>query len=235
MKELWNWERCSVKIRSLKGRLGFSGEPVLRFLSLSLSLEDGSVHDDLNNCALQQEYRTLSDIYCILSSYAGAESTPEALRLVTAKQLQGGRYCNVMVQRAKSSIQEVFGSRSQMLVKCARLLGGSEVRFSYGDRSVRIDSLPLAPITIVLSEKDPEFPAAAQIFFDQSISHYLALEQVGMLSELTAERLNQAYHLLEEKRNRYLSHRRRNEGGKGHGCVLASSQKPHLTPMSGKT
>lgn len=198
MKELWNWERCKAKIRSLKGRLGFLEDSALRFLGLRLHLEDGSVYDDFTNCSLKQEYRTLSDIYCILSSYADAEPIPTA-NLVTSKQLQGGRYCNVMVGRAKSSIQNVFGSRSKMLVEGARLLGGSEVNFSYGDHSVRINSLPLVRLTIVLSEEDSEFPASAQIFFDESITNYLELEQVGMLSELTAERLKQAYKFLYKK------------------------------------
>ena len=199
MKELWNWRRCKAKIRSLKGRLGFLEEPVLEFLGLSLYLEDGAVYDDLTNCVLEQE-QILSDIYCILFSYADAEPTPEASKLITSKQLQGGQYCNVMVQRAKSSIRNVFGSRSKLLVECTELLRGTKANFSYGDQSVRINSLPLVPLTIVLSEEDAELPASAQIFFDESITHYLALEQVGMLSGLTAERLKQAYECLDKKR-----------------------------------
>jgi hypothetical protein len=199
MKGLWNWERWKARIRSLQGRLGFSEDSVLRFLGLELHLEDGSVYDDLTNHPLKEEYRTLSDIYCILSSYADAEPTPTASNLVTSKQLQGGRYCNVMVGRAKSSIQNVFGSRSEMLVECARLLGGSEVNFGYGDHSIGINSLPLVRLTIVLLGEDSEFPASAQIFFDESITNYLELEQVGMLSELTAERLKQAHTFLDKK------------------------------------
>jgi hypothetical protein len=199
MKEVRNWKRCKAKIRSLKGRLGFSEEPVLKFLGLSLYLEDGSVYDHLTNCALKQE-RILSDIYCILFSYADAEPTPEDSKLVTSKQLRGGQYCNVMVQRAKSSIQKVPGSRSKLLVGGAKLLGGTKANFSYGDQSVRINSLPLVSLIIVLSEEDSEFPASAQIFFDQSIVHYLALEQIGMLSGLTAETLKQAYECLDKKR-----------------------------------
>ena len=196
MKGLWTWERCKAKIRSLKGRLGFSEDSMLRFLGLILHLEDRSVHDDLTNRPLKEEYRSLSDIFCILSSYAEAEPTPTASNLVTSKQLQGGRYCNVMVGRAKSSIQKVFGSCSKMFAECGKILGGSEVNFGYGDHSVRINSLPLVPLTIVLSEEDSDFSASAQIFFDETITNYLELEQVGMLSELTASRLKQAYQCL---------------------------------------
>lgn len=199
MKELWNWKRCKAKIRSLKGRLGFSEEHVLKFLGLSLYLEDGSVYNHLANYALKQE-RILSGIYCILFSYADAEPTPEASKLVIFKQLQGGQYCNVMVQRAKSSIQNVSGSRFKLFVECAKLLGGTKANFSYGYQSVMINSLPLVSLMIVLSEEDSEFPASAQIFFDESISHYLPLEQIGMLSELTAERLKQICQFLDKKR-----------------------------------
>jgi hypothetical protein len=200
MKELWNWERCKAKICSLKGRLGFPEDSVLRFLGLSLHLEDGSVHDDLTNCPLKHEYRTLSDIYCILSYYADAEPVPAASNLITSKQLQGGQYCNVMVGRAKSTILDVFGSWSKSLVDSARILGGSEVNFGYGDHSVWINSLPLVRLTIVLSGEDSEFPASAQIFFDESITNYLELEQIGMISELTASRLKQAYQCLHKER-----------------------------------
>ena len=199
MKELWNWKRCKVKICSLRGRLGFSGDSVLRFLGLSLHLEDGSVHDDLANYTLKGEYQTMSEIYFILSSYADAEPVSTATNLITSKQLQGGRYCTVRVGRAKSSISNVFRSRSEMLVECAKLLGGSKVDFIYSDHSVGINSLPLVRLTIVLSEEDSEFPASAQIFFDESITNYLELEQVGMLSELTACRLKQAFQCLHEK------------------------------------
>ncbi|MHA1581366.1 MAG: hypothetical protein ACTSYM_02495 [Candidatus Baldrarchaeia archaeon] len=35
-RELWNWEKCKEKIRSLKGRFGFLDMPVLKFLGYTL-------------------------------------------------------------------------------------------------------------------------------------------------------------------------------------------------------
>jgi len=200
MEEIWNWKKCAVKIKSLRGRLGFPDEPFLRFLKLQLSLESGLIYDELTGSALEQKYWILPKVYCILSSYADTKPIPETSNLVTSKQLQGGQYCNIAVTRAKSLIQSIFGSNSKMLVDSAKILGGFEIDFSYGDHSVRINSLPLIPIIIVLSEEDSEFPASAQFFFDESVSHYLELEQVGMLSELTAERLRQAHQFLINKK-----------------------------------
>ncbi|NIQ06482.1 MAG: hypothetical protein GWO20_12380, partial [Candidatus Korarchaeota archaeon] len=122
MEELWNWKRCKAEIRSLKGRLGFPDKPVLRFLKLSLKFEDGSIYDELANHTLKQKHLTLPHLYCILSSYADAEPTPPTSNLISSKQLQGGQYCNVAVERARSSIQDVFGSVSKMLVKSAKVL-----------------------------------------------------------------------------------------------------------------
>jgi hypothetical protein len=199
--EFWSWGRCKTKIRGLKDRLGFEGSSTLRFLGLSLSLDDGGVHDDLRNRPLQE---VAPSVYCILCGYAEAEPVPEALKLVSFRQLPGGHaYHKAFLGRVVLSIQRVFGSKPRMLVEAARLLGGSEV--SYGECSVRVNSLPLVPVTVVLWVEDPEFPASANMLFDASISHYLTTEQVAMLGELTSARLRHVYEVLGKQQRRVLS------------------------------
>ena len=199
--EFWNWERCKTKIVGLKGRLGFDESSSLRFLGLSLSLEDGSFRDDLRNCPFQE---VAPSIYCILSGYAEAEPVPEALKLVSFRQLPGGRaYHKAFLGRAVVPIQRVFGTKPKMLVEAAKLLGGCEV--DYGDCSVKVYSLPLVPITVVLWVESPEFSASANMLFDASISHYLTTEQVAMLSQLTSARLRNAYEVFMGKQKRRAS------------------------------
>ena len=196
--KLWNWERCKTKIRSLRGRLGFKESSTLRFLGLSVSLEDGMVHDDFRNRPFPE---VTASIYCILSGYAEAEPVPEALKLVSFRQLPGGHaYHKAFLGRAVLSIQRVFGPKPRMLVEAAKLLGGSEV--DYGECSVRVNSLPLVPITVVLWAESQEFPASANMLFDSSISHYLTTEQVAMLSQLTSARLRQAHEVLDKQKRR---------------------------------
>ena len=196
--EFWNWERCKTKIRSLKGRPGFKESSTLSFLGLSLSLEDGMVHDDLRNCPLPE---VAPSIYCILFGYAEAEPVPEALKLVSFRQLPGGHaYHKAFLGRAVLSIQRVFGPKPRMLVEAAKLLGGSKV--DYGDCSVMVHSLPLVPITVVLWAESLEFPASANMLFDASISHYLTTEQVAMLGQLTSARLRHAYEVLDKQKRR---------------------------------
>jgi len=197
-QKLWNWERCKTKIRSLKGRLGFKEPSTLRFLGLSLSLEDGRVYDDLRNRPFPE---VAPSIYCILSGYTEAEPVPEALKLVSFRQLPGGHaYHKAFLGRAVPSIQRAFGQKPRMLVEAAKLLGGSEV--DYGECSVRVNSLPLVPITVVLWAESQEFPASANMLFDSSISHYLTTEQVAMLGQLTSARLRHAHEVLNKQKRR---------------------------------
>lgn len=187
--ETWNWEKCKSKIKMLKGRLGFPEAPVLKFLGLSLSLEDGRIRDDLRQTFYS---RIEPSVYCILSGYTDAQLMPESPRLVSFAQLWGGRsYRNAFAQRVIKPVENVFGSKASRLYQAAKLLGGAKL--AYGDCSVKIYSLPLVPITIVLWAETSEFPASANILFNSSANNYLSTEQLAMLSELTSARLRCAY------------------------------------------
>lgn len=190
---LWTWGRCAARISQLKGKLGFADSSFLRFLGLRVSLEDGSVFDELRS----QSFAAIApSLYCILSGYADAKPIPETLKLISFRQLPGGyAYYNAFLRRAVSPIQKVFGLKAERLVEASQLLGGSKAE--YGDCSVRIHSLPLVPITIVLWAENREFESSASILFDSSVNNYLSTEQVAMLSELTSVRLRHANDVLE--------------------------------------
>ena len=191
----WNWERCKTRIRGLKGRLGFKDLSTLRFLGLGISLKDGLVYDDLRNRPFPEG---AASIYCILSGYAEVEPVPEALQLISFRQLPGGHaYYKAFLGRSVLPIQRVFGQTPEILAEAAKILGGSEV--DYGDCSVRVYSLPLVPITVILWVESSEFSVSANMLFDASISHYLTTEQVAMLSQLTSVRLRHAQDNLQDQ------------------------------------
>jgi len=194
--DLWTWMRCKTKIAGLRGKLGFADSSLLRFLGLSVSLEDGSVFDELRN----QPFTAIApSLYCILCGYAEANPTSETLNLISFRQLPGGyAYHNAFLRRAVNPIQKTFGSKPERLVEAAKLLGGSKAE--YGDCSVKIYSLPLVSVTIVLWAENREFEASATILFDSSASNYLSTEQIAMLSELTAARLKHANEVLETQK-----------------------------------
>ena len=176
----------------MQGRLGFSASKSLKFLGVSVSLEDGLVLDELRN---QPFPEAAPSLYCILSGYAEAKLVPETSKLISFRQLSGGHaYYGAFVRRAVQPIERVFGSKPEMLVEAAKLFGGSQMRL--GDYSVKIYSLPLVSVHVVLWSKSPEFPASANMLFDSSVSRYLTTEQVAMLGEFTSLRLRHAHEVL---------------------------------------
>ncbi|MGD8505170.1 MAG: DUF3786 domain-containing protein [Candidatus Bathyarchaeota archaeon] len=194
--EIWNWEKCKDKVRTLRGRLGFPDAPSLKFLGLSLSLKDGRIQDDLGRTLYS---RIEPSVYCILCGYSDAQPVPEAQRLVSFAQLWGGRlYQSVFAQRVIRPTEKTFGSEAPMLYQAAKLLGGQKL--SYGDCSVKVYSLPMVPITVILWAKTSEFPASANILFDFSASNFLSTEQLVMLSGLTSARLRHALEALVSER-----------------------------------
>jgi hypothetical protein len=193
--EVWNWERCKTKIRTLRGRLGFPDASALRFLELSLFLRDGRIYDNLRK---KHAPYLQPRLYCILSGYAEAQPIPESHKLISFAQLTGGRpYREVFEQRAAKPLERTFGSKVSMLHKAASLLGGRKM--DYGDCSVKIYSLPLVPIVVVMWSRTPEFPASANILFDSTANNFLSTEQLVMLSELTSARLRHAFEILTAK------------------------------------
>jgi len=186
--ELWNWKRHREKIASLRGRLGFADEPFLKFLGLKLSLENGSIHDELRK---QKFVGTEALIYCILCGYANAKIVPETHKLISFRQLKGGQaYFNAFTRRTIYPIEKTFGARPQMLVEAAKILGG--IKLEYGDFSVKVYSLPLVPIIVILWAETTEFPATANVLFDASANNYLSTEELAGLAELTTHRLRHA-------------------------------------------
>jgi hypothetical protein len=193
--ELWNWERCKTRIRSLRGRLGFPNADILKFLGSSLNVEDGSIYDELQD---ERFKGSEVSVYFILCGYAKAKLAPETTRLISFKQLTGGQaYYKAFIERAIQPLAETFGSEPQTLVEASGLLGGTPQ--TYGEHSAKIYSLPLVPLTIILWAETAEFPASADILFDSSANNYLTTEELAGLAGLTSVRLKQAVKVLKAK------------------------------------
>jgi hypothetical protein len=194
-KNIWTWEKTREKIITLRGRLGFPDSSVLKFLRFSLSLEDGSIYDELRDKMAKE---VEAGVYCILTGYAEAEPTPETHKLISFEQLPGGRaYYNTFRKRATQQIERVFSAKPQMLFKAGEMFDA--IKLEYGDYSVKFYALPLVPINAILWSSGLEFPTSASILFDSSVSNYLSTEQIAALGELAAFRLKQAFEAMTSK------------------------------------
>jgi len=182
---LWTWSRCQSAILSLPGRLGFSKGDRLRVLDLDINLKNGSITDTTLNRPFdpREEY-----IFFLLSKYAEAKQVPLTGKLVSFRQIPGGRaYDPVFEGRVVAPVARHLGDKLDRFAKAAERLGGRPV--AQGDKAYLINALPLVPLTYVLWKGDEEFPPRAQVLLDASAELYLDAEAITHLASITTSRL----------------------------------------------
>jgi len=183
--DMWSWERCQARISTLPGRLGFPEGDTLSFLGLEVNLEDGTVTDTIMGRRLSKPPEHL---YFLLFRYAERREVPLTGKLVSFRQLTGGRlYAAVFEKRAVFPIARKLGDKLERFAIAAKYLGGQQM--PQGDVSFRIKALPLVPLIYVLWQKTEEFPASAQVLMDSSVENYFEAEPLTHLAALATERL----------------------------------------------
>jgi len=191
--ELWTWEQCRDKIKTLQGRNGYSDSPVISFMGFNLDTETGKIVDSLSgdivepgSLAYRSAYPT---IFYVLSAYSDADDTLPTGKPISSKQFRGNHFVCRGYTGETFTLVNTFASNSDRLVKAAEALGGEQVDFPVGDIAVRLPVLPQVPITIVMGLADEEFPAEAWIYFDETIESYLDSEQTYFMIHLLVKRL----------------------------------------------
>lgn len=107
---------------------------------------------------------------------------------VTLKEIPDGLiYFPTFTKRALKPLIDNFGKDPSRLVEVAAKLGGKKA--DYGDAAITLDIFSYVPLTFVLWRCDEEFPTSASILFDSSITDYLPVEDIIVLSEITAWKL----------------------------------------------
>jgi hypothetical protein len=192
--ERWTWEQCGQRILTLKNRLGYSER--LWVLGFEL-MDDGRLMDPFHKVEvfdpisagpvtmIPSTYSAVPEMYCILSTYAGAGDISLANEQHSLAALDP-------VQRPEPSPEE-----------CAALLHYSGQDFSalqmvevpffgsraeHGDFAFEVWPLPRVPITVTLWQGDEEVPDGGALLFDRTATHYLR-DLVGELAGLTVWRL----------------------------------------------
>jgi hypothetical protein len=136
----------------------------------------------------EEEKVLIKDRILILHYLTQATGAPFTNKLITYGQIEGGKfYCPVFVKRNLEPILNCFGDRPELLVDVAQKFGGK--KSNYGDVSVSIDAFPMARIFIIIWKGDEEVPHGGNILFDGNIRHYLASEDVCVLTEILTWKL----------------------------------------------
>jgi Domain of unknown function (DUF3786) len=96
-------------------------------------------------------------------------------------------YYSAFVKRAVDPLKNIFGQNADGLLKAAKLLGGRKI--DTGDVGCEFRVLPNVPLRLIVWTGDDEFPAAANIVFDENISGVLSAEDIAWLAGMLVYRL----------------------------------------------
>lgn len=191
--ELWTWEKCKYKIKTLPGRNGFPDKPEINFLGFSLDTETGKIVDTLSAKVVEpgtRSYRSVTHtIFYVLSAYSDAQDTMPTGKTISSKQFRGNHFVCRGYTGETIALARQFASEPEKLVQAVWGLGGEKTDFQFGDLAVKLNVLPRVPITIVMSLADEEFPAEAKIYFDETIENYLDSEQTYFMTHLMVKRI----------------------------------------------
>jgi len=96
-------------------------------------------------------------------------------------------YYSAFVKRALDPLKKVFGSDVEKMKKAAEYLNGTPTE--PGDAGFEFAVLPKAPLQLILWEGDDEFPAEANILFDDLTGKILSPEDAAWLAGMLVYRL----------------------------------------------
>jgi hypothetical protein len=119
-----------------------------------------------------------------------ADGSPMTGKWVGYKDIPGGLlYASVFARRVTDPLVRRFGRSAKWFKEAGIQLGGETGEV--GDASFILKAFPFITVQYVLWEGDDEFPPAAQLLFDASVDHYLSLEDIVVLGQITTGRLIQ--------------------------------------------
>ncbi len=179
--------RSPEELASLCERAGaVLNEPTIRLAFFGSRVElrmDGEAGIDITPADLPLVERILIFHYLLAQ-----EPRPVKGQLVAFKNLPGGAFYDPTYQkRGPRRIARRFGENVPEFRRACRSLGWHEEQI--GDAAFRFDILPKIRGVVVLHARDEEFPAEANILFEDDIVNFLRLEDVAVLAGLIATRL----------------------------------------------
>ena len=109
-------------------------------------------------------------------------------RWVSYREIPGASfYFGAFVKRAVDPLKKVFGQNISGFSRAAEKLGARIIE--NGDAGFEFRALPAVPLRLILWEGDDEFPAEANILFDETIGRILSPEDVAWLAGMVVYRL----------------------------------------------
>ena len=125
----------------------------------------------------------------LILHYLMAAETPDLTgRWISYREIPGASfYFGAFVKRAVDPLKKVFGQNISGFSRAAEKLRARIIE--NGDAGFEFRVLPAVPLQLILWEGDDEFPAEANILFDETIGRILSPEDVAWLAGMVVYRL----------------------------------------------
>ena len=125
----------------------------------------------------------------LILHYLMAVEVPDLTgRWISYREIPGASfYFGAFVKRAVDPLKKVFGQNISGFSRAAEKLGARIIE--NGDAGFEFRVLPAVPLQLILWEGDDEFPAEANILFDETIGRILSPEDVAWLAGMVVYRL----------------------------------------------
>lgn len=106
--------------------------------------------------------------------------------MVSEKQLPGGETFFRGPHKLNTlPMERKFGENREAFLAAGKRLNGT-VRGDVGHAATRLPVLPRVPVTLILWEKDDEFPAYITVTFDSTVSLHLPLDIIWAAVDVTS-------------------------------------------------
>jgi hypothetical protein len=175
-------ERCAKSGAVFEKSGGEEG--LIKLLFLNQTCEIRTPRMEIGYAGSEEEVPIWAKIL-IIHYLNRSKGLPLSGQWVTFRQVPGGSgYYPAYVKRALNPLVKAFGSNLKLLIDAARQFGGWEVK--QGDAGVTIQAFPHVPLTFIIWKGDEEFPPAANILFDSTITENLSTEDIEVLCQMAA-------------------------------------------------
>lgn len=107
-------------------------------------------------------------------------------KMVNEKQIPGGEtFFRGPRSLPTGPLEDLFGENRETFLSVGRRLNGEERKL--GDAAICLPVFPRVPVTLILWEKDDEFPAKITANFDSTISRHLPLDIIWIMVNVVSK------------------------------------------------
>ena len=130
----------------------------------------------------------LQEQILILHYMLSAAPSPLADNWISYREIPGASfYYSSFVKRAIEPLKKVFGQNIDDFIRAGDILGGKII--DTGDAGYEFRLFPNIPARLILWAGDEEFPAEANMVFDENIGSLLSPEDIAWLAGMLVYRL----------------------------------------------